>query len=69
MYAKTGNWQMKKELVFKRTYYIYVLFAFMILNIFGLTEDFISNLFYNTDSKNTKFGIKGTQFLRSPSGS
>jgi hypothetical protein len=64
MYAKAENWEIKKQLTVKRTHYIYILFAFITLNIFRLIEDFISGFLYNTNRKNTKLGIKGGQFLR-----
>jgi hypothetical protein len=66
VYTETENWQIKKQLDVKRTQYICILFAFMILNDIWPTEDFISGLLYNTNHKNTKLGIKGTQFPRSP---
>jgi hypothetical protein len=64
VHAKTENLQIKKKLVVSNTHYIYILFAFIILNTFWLTEDFISGLLYNRNRKNTKLGIKGWQFLR-----
>jgi hypothetical protein len=60
------NLQIKKELNVKGTKFIYIVFAFMLLIAFWLTEDFISGLLYNTNRKNTKLGIKGTQFHTSP---
>jgi hypothetical protein len=38
LYTQTQNWQTKKELLVKRTHYIYILFAFMILNTFDLPK-------------------------------
>jgi hypothetical protein len=64
VYAKTENWQIERELVDMRTYYVYILFAFMIL-----PKNFISGLLYNTSHKNTKLGMKTAQFLRSPTDS
>jgi hypothetical protein len=64
VYAKTENWQNEKELDVRRTNYIYILFVFMILNNFRLTEEFISGLLYNMNHQNAKLDIKGTQFLR-----
>jgi hypothetical protein len=67
VYTKTENWQIKNELDVNRMRYIYILqvFAFMILNNFLLTEDSISGLLNNMNRKNTKLGMKGTQFLTS----
>jgi hypothetical protein len=52
VYPEPENWQTKKELLAKRTHYIYILLAFMTLNTIWLTEDFISGLIYNTNRKN-----------------
>jgi hypothetical protein len=63
MRMQAENWKIKKELVAKRTRYIYILLAFMMLHTILVTEDFISGLLYSTNRKNIKNGHKSHAVL------